>query len=371
MTRQLKRDLLRRCAALLASALLLRGAMLWGPALLRLGEAAAEDPQYVSFLCYLTTGQVLKPEAEPEAKPRQTLRALPVLRFRALPPEETPTAADEPNPIETPEETHPAGLVDEPASQDSKPQETAAPVFTEADAEGIPVNGNCTLTYDKTALLLAALPELPKADGPRVLIVHTHSTEAYTIEPGWEYEETEICRTLDPDHSVIRLGTEIADQLEARGISVLHDTTINDYPSYNGSYDRMAAIIQSYLDQYPSIQMVLDVHRDAFENADGSLGGTAGDGRARVMLVVGTNEGGLFHPNWQGNLSFALKLEVLMERNTPGMSRGISLCTQRYNQNLTPLSLLAEFGAAGDTLEEALAAARDFSASLAELLLAT
>ena len=167
---------------------------------------------------------------------------------------------------------------------------------------------------------------------------------------------------------MVRLGSELAALLEAQGIGVLHDTTVQDYPSYSGSYDRTAETISAYLAEYPSIRMVLDVHRDAFEAADGTLGGTATDGRARIMLVVGTDERGLTHPNWQGNLSFALKLETLLRRRAPGLSRGISLCAQRYNQNLTPLSLLAEFGAAGDTLEEALAAVPDFAAALAELL---
>lgn len=339
MTRQLKRELRRRCAVLLAAALLLRSAALWGPPLLeRLTIPGATWLR--SFFSDSDSGQVLRPPETGETD--NTERVLPPLRFRDLPPEETP-------------------------------QEAAASVpltFTAEEAGAITVSGNCTLDYDKEALLLAPLDVPPASNGPQVLIVHTHSTEAYTIEPGWEYEETELCRTLDPDHSVIRLGQEIAAILEDRGISVLHDTTINDYPAYAGSYDRMAAVIQTYLDQYPSIRMVLDVHRDAFENADGTLGGTAEDGRAKVMLVVGTNQGGLDHPDWQSHLSLALKLEALMNRDYPGLSRGISLCTQRYNQNLTPLSLLAEFGAAGDTLAEALAAAREFAVSLAELLAA-
>ena len=350
MTRQLKRELCRRCAMLLAAALLLRAAVRWGPALRERWTALAATEGYRAFFYYLNTGQVLQPQttggtaaspaaSEPEAEERE----LPVLRFRDLPAEEPPQV--------------PAG--------------SSAPLsFTAEEAAAITVGGNCTLDYDKEALLLAPLDAPPVTDGPQVLIVHTHSTEAYTIEPGWEYEETEPCRTLDPDHSVLRLGQEIAAILEDRGIAVLHDTTINDYPAYTGAYDRMAATIQAYLDAYPSIRMVLDVHRDAFENADGTQGGTAEDGRARVMLVVGTNQGGLDHPNWQGNLSFALKLEALLNREYPDLTRGISLCTQRYNQNLTPLSLLAEFGAAGDTLDEALAAARDFAVSLAELLAA-
>lgn len=263
-------------------------------------------------------------------------RTLPQLRFRDLP--------QEPEPVSHPE-------------------------FLSEQADLVKISGSCTLAYDKTALLTAPLDLPSAADGPQVLIVQTHSSEAYAQIPGQEYPETGLRSTLDPESSVIRIGAEIAAELESRGISVLHDQTVNDYPRYSGGYDRMEAVIQDYLAAYPSIRMVLDVHRDAFYAADGAFGTTAESGRAKVMLVVGTDENGLYHPDWQGNLSFALKLDTLLQTDHPGLSRGISLCPQRYNQHLTPLSLLCEFGSAGDTLEEALAAAGDFADSLGDLLL--
>ena len=106
-------------------------------------------------------------------------------------------------------------------------------------------------------------------DGPKILIVHTHASEAYTPEDGFSYEPSGELRTQDETRSVIRVGSEIARILEDAGIETLHDTTANDYPSYNGSYARMEAIIESYLAEYPSIQMVLDVHRDAVEDQAG------------------------------------------------------------------------------------------------------
>ena len=284
--------------------------------------------------------------AKPEtpAAPEEPGRSIPPLRFRDVP-------EDEPAEMPIPE-AQPAPLPD----------------FSSMDADAAVIHGNCTLDYDRAALLAAPLPAAAAVDGPQVLIVQTHSTEAYEPEPGWEYEETEPYRTLDPNRSVIRVGAELAAVLEARGIAVIHDKTINDYPSYSGSYDRMAEVIKAYLSEYPTIRMVVDVHRDAIETASGAMGGTAENGRARVMLVTGTDEGGLYHPHWQQNLSCTLKLERLLTSDSPGMSRGIALVTQRYNQHLTPLSLLAEFGAAGDTLQEALAAARAFGESLARIL---
>lgn len=336
MTRHLKFELIRACACVLALSILVRSLPFWSLPLLRMFQSDSSTPAPAE------QGQV-SPEASAPAEetPLPETRILPMLRFRDLPQQDNPADITLPEPL---------------------------PVFTTDHAKNITVRGNCTLPYDRNALLLSPLPEILSSDEPLILIVQTHSTEAFQPEPGWEYEETEACRTLDPQYSVIRLGAEIASILEENGIPVLHDQTINDYPSYSGSYDRMEAIIQSYLDKYPSIRMVLDVHRDAFENPDGSMGGTAKDGRAKVMLVTGTNEGGLYHPDWQDNLAFSLKLEALMQQSTPGLSRGISLTTQRYNQHLTPMSLLAEFGSAGDTLQEAIAAAQDFAMQLSRLL---
>ena len=97
---------------------------------------------------------------------------------------------------------------------------------------------------DKAALLTRPSALTAKADGPKVLIVHTHTSEAYTPEPGWEYESSDPLRTGDAQHSVVRLGTRVAELLNAHGIETLHDTALNDYPSYNGAYERMRTDIR-------------------------------------------------------------------------------------------------------------------------------
>ena len=209
-------------------------------------------------------------------------------------------------------------------------------------------------------------------DGPAVLIVHTHSSEAYTMEAGFEYQESDALRTLDEQYSVIRVGDEIADILTEAGISVLHDTQPNDYPNYNGAYERMRQTIEGYLAEYPSIQMVLDIHRDAAEDADGNpVALTAeadGEACAELMLVVGTDEGGLSHPDWQENLANALKIQTLLNRSAPGLCRNLNLRTERFNQHETPGSLLVEVGASGNTLAEALRSARILGQALAVFL---
>ena len=230
--------------------------------------------------------------------------------------------------------------------------------FSAAEADAITIAGACSYAVDKAALLTRPSALTAKADGPRVLIVHTHTSEAYTPEPGWEYESSDPLRTGDAEHSVVRLGTRVAELLNAHGIETLHDTALNDYPSYNGAYERMRQTIEGYLEQYPSIEMVLDLHRDAADDPSGLPVSFAAevDGQrcAQLMFVVGTDEGGLTHPNWQENLANALKVQALLNRAAPGLCRDIDLRTERFNQHETPGSMLIEFGCTGNTLAEAL-----------------
>ncbi len=251
---------------------------------------------------------------------------------------------------------------------------TAPLAFDASEADGISITGSCTYDVDKTALLTRASTLDFSLPGPKVLIVHTHTSEAYTPELGLEYDASDPYRTGDAAYSVIRVGDEIAAALEQAGIETLHETSLNDYPSYNGAYTRMEATIEAYLAQYPSIQMVLDVHRDAALLPDGSqaafTANVDGENAAQVMLVVGTDEGGLTHPDWQENLANALKLQALLNRSVPGLCRDLDLRTERFNQHLTHGSLLAEFGAAGNTLSEAVRAGQLFGQSLAQLICA-
>lgn len=269
-------------------------------------------------------------------------------------PEETLPAVTQQEPDEIPEEPEPEPEPEAPAC--------SPPVFTAEEADAIALAGACSYTPDKQALLLRPSALDFDQDGPTVLIVHTHSSEAYTMETGFEYPESDELRTQDSRYSVIRVGEELASILTDAGISVLHDTAPNDYPNYNGAYERMRQTIEDYLAEYPTIQMVLDIHRDAAEDADGNpvalTAEVGGEDCAELMLVVGTDEGGLSHPDWQENLANALKLQALLNRAAPGLCRSLDLRTERFNQHETPGSLLIEIGSTGNTLAEALRSAR-------------
>ena len=254
-----------------------------------------------------------------------------------------------------------------PAPAQAAPPPTPAE-FTGDEARSIAISGELAGDVDKTALLLTPLELQPEAE---VLIVHTHTSEAYTPEPGWEYEPDGDFRTADPARSVVRVGEELAMELRRQGVGVIHDATVCDDTDFQHAYEHSFDVIEARLAAHPSIRIVLDIHRDAMVDSEGNAVATTWDGDegcARLMLVVGSDGGGLYHPNWRENLSFALKLQALLNRSAPGLCRDLSLCRERFNQHFTPCSVLVEVGAAGNTLAQALPAARRLGDALAEMI---
>ena len=225
--------------------------------------------------------------------------------------------------------------------------------------------------YDIDFTQLPALPEGLVLDtkDPVVLIVHTHGSESYAQDLA---QTDAVFRTQDAAKSVIAVGETMAQTLEKRGYGVVHDKTLCDYPEYTGAYNRSRTVIQENLEQYPSLLLVLDIHRDAVENSDGTqmrMACTVGDTEmSQLMLVVGTDDGGLEHPNWRENLALAAVLQARLSAQYPGMMRPMNLRSERFNQDLGTLSLLVEVGASGNTLAEAQESAACFADMLAAVL---
>ncbi|MDR2671487.1 MAG: stage II sporulation protein P [Oscillospiraceae bacterium] len=251
---------------------------------------------------------------------------------------------------------------------------TLRPAGTEGydTAQGVYVKNESGLSVDMEALL-AQTPSLPLARGkPQVLIVHTHGSEAYCPDPQNLYTPSDVERTEDRRYNVVRVGDEITDALTARGLSVLHDREIHDFPSYTGSYGRSLEAVTKAKAEHPSLLVILDVHRDSIVTSDGVTCKTAvavaGEKMAQLMLVVGTDGAGLTHPNWKQNLSLAAHLQKAADARAPGLMRPINLRRERFNQHAAPGALLLEVGASGNTLPEALAAARQFAGVLGDYL---
>ena len=246
------------------------------------------------------------------------------------------------------------------------------------DPSGYTVFGRCYISSSRdqelplTALGEPFAAELT-AEEPQILILHTHGSEAYTPAPGTEVVWSGDYRTTDTRYNVVKVGDEMAAVFGEAGISVLHDRTLYDYPSYSGAYDRALAAIQSYLTQYPSIRFILDVHRDAIEDSQGNqykvVSTIEGEGTsAQMTLVVGSDGSGLTHPDWMENLRLAVALQQDILTEYPTLMRPLLLRNSRYNQHATTGSLLVEVGAAGNAPEEAALAGRLFAQRMTEVL---
>jgi len=258
-----------------------------------------------------------------------------------------------------PEETAPEPT--DPPEEDTPPEQGKL-TFTEEDL--VPLQYHCSHRPALLELLNRPLSWTPAEEGPTVLIVHTHATETYT---GEDIAYSGTYRTLDDHNNMVSIGKEVARVLEAGGVEVIHDKTLHDYPNYNGAYESSRNAIAAYLQKYPSIRMVLDIHRDASADAQGTLrtsATVAGQNSAQLMMVVGTQS-----KRWEENLSLGLKLSALLEQINPGICRPIDLRSERFNVDLSAGSLLVEVGGTGNTHEEAVIAANALAQAVLELIM--
>ena len=284
---------------------------------------------------------------------------------RAETPEPTGAAADEPAWIEEAKRaTEVLARVMESAQGDDELRETTI-------RGGLSIKNETGYEVSVSELLGRLPPVRLPAEGVQILIIHTHAREAYTPAGIDLYEANDRRRTADTSCSVVRVGDELAAIFEAAGLRVLHDREIYDYPSYTGSYTRTGEAIEAYLAEYPDIAVVLDIHRDAL-GSEGVVYKTMAEEEgvvaSQIMLLVGTDESGLSHPNWRSNLALALYLQEQVSLRHPTLLRPVSLVPQRYNQHLTGGSLILEVGSSGNTLQEALAAIRLFGEAAAPAL---
>ena len=186
-----------------------------------------------------------------------------------------------------------------------------------------------------------------------ILIFHTHTCESYTPTEQYNYQQTGNFRTTDLNFSVARVGDELTNYLMGYGFNVNHDKTYHDYPAYTGSYTRSKATVENILKSNSS-DIIIDLHRDAIgskSNYDPSVK-IGDDTVAQLMFVIGTNGGGLYHPNWQSNLKFAIELQQKANEIYPGLFKTMIVRNSRYNQHLGKAACIIEVGATGNTLEQ-------------------
>jgi len=202
----------------------------------------------------------------------------------------------------------------------------------------------------------------------KMLIFHTHTCESYTPSDAFFYTHNGNFRTTDRAFSVARVGDELQKNLEQYGVSVIHDTTYHDYPNYTGSYGRSLKTVESILKDNSDVDIVFDLHRDAIGDTGYAPKVKIGDEMAaQVMFVMGSDGGGLEHPNWTKNLNFAIQVQEKANEIYPGLMKPIILRNSRYNQNLAKGACIIEVGATGNTMEECLVSMKYFAKLLSML----
>ncbi len=318
-----KRSLQIGSAALLCALVLRLGGGVMGRLVYALGQ-----PEVASALLFLETGRVVR-AAEPDVPEATALQA----------------------------------------TQEAQPPELTPAVLTAEDIGRVKLNNRTSVSVDVKSLMQKTLSWELVSDAPTVLIYHTHGTESYTKTEN--YTESSSYRTRDNGYNLVSVGTAVTKRLQEAGVKVIHDTVPHDYPSYDGSYASSRKSVQQYLKEYPSIRLVLDLHRDAMTDSKGKQIQTTvnvgGEKAAQMMLVMGMQTGSVSLPNWKENMALAVKLQALLERHCPGIMRPLCIRAQRFNQDLSSGALLIEMGAAGNTRQQALKSADILCDAILEL----
>lgn len=244
--------------------------------------------------------------------------------------------------------------------------ENSLPIVARDLSKSYDILNSTSFTPDEDRLLKAALPYPYKEGVPIVLVVHTHATECYADDResfstpdekgnyGFYTSESET-RSSDTEKNIVAVGEVFASVLSENGIGVIQCRTLNDEGDYNNAYSNSRKEILKYLEKYPSIKYIIDIHRDSLVANDGKKTKTLAffdEPCAQVMFVSGT-----IFDGWESNLSVALKTKQVMDEKYPSLSRPIYLRSSKYNLDLTRGSLLLEIGTCANTLDEAKRAA--------------
>lgn len=186
------------------------------------------------------------------------------------------------------------------------------------------------------------------ADIPTVGVYYTHTSESFVSMSG-------VTHTQGTCGDIVMIGRELIRRLEDRyGVRVAYSEIIHDYPNWSRAYTNALQTAVALVKDNPSLKMLLDIHRDGFDDelvtpkeakniVTANINGVS---VARILFVVTTDDFGLAHPNWRSNYSFAVKLNSKLNEMYPGLSRGIDVRKDaRFNQHVHERALIVEVGA--------------------------
>ena len=240
----------------------------------------------------------------------------------------------------------------------SNPQGQASPA---------PENEHTDQTVAPLELDPAGEVDIAAGDAPRVLIYHTHTHEAYEQAADDPYVALEAWRTADEEHSVVRVGAELAELLRARGCEVVHDTTDHELDDLSTAYTRSEQTLLSYEEPF---DLYIDLHRDAYVEGTGENTLHAnGVDYAKLMMLIGRGDNFQVKPHFEENYAFARALTDALNEGTPGICRDVLVKTNRYNQHIGVYAILVEVGNNRNTLVEALNAMQPLSEAIVSLLI--
>lgn len=205
---------------------------------------------------------------------------------------------------------------------------------------------------------------------PVVLVYHTHASESYQITENEFYSNSLVADSSTL--GIVRVGDALCNKIEALGYEVIHDRTVYD-TSYSGAFERSREKISDILRANPSIQIVIDLHRDSITRKDGSRVKTVteidGKKMAQIQIITGCEEGAVkSFPNWEKNLTFALRLQKNISDTYPNAARPLLFCARKYNMDLVPCALNIEIGTDANTLREAVYSAEFLGSSIVKII---
>ncbi len=199
-------------------------------------------------------------------------------------------------------------------------------------------------------------------DKPLVLIYNTHNSETYKPTDGAE-------NLPGQNAGVEKVAAHLEKKLlEKYGIKSVRSTTVHDYPNWERSYINSEQTVKKLLQENPSIQIVVDIHRDAGLPSKGVITASTGEKMANILIVVGSDRR-LSHPHWKQNEQFAKMVGYKMDKLYPGLLKSVRVQSGRYNQHLHQRAILLEMGCTKNSLEEALNSAEAMAHVIYEVLI--
>ena len=193
----------------------------------------------------------------------------------------------------------------------------------------------------------------------KILLYNTHTSESYINSEGYQFEYSGTMRSTDANYNMLAIASALNENLKSKGFDSIQNTTPHDYGTYTSAYAKSRITVKDALEKMGGAGLIIDVHRDAA--ADLNFAPSVdinGVKVAQLMLVMGVGSDTSKNPFWEENLKLAIKLQLLADKIYPGLFRSMYIRDSVYNQDLNKYSLLVEFGATGNTIDEVKLATR-------------